>query len=127
MLERVGDGGREGGILLLPSFGTSLSSSELCFALAPSTAAQPGLPEEPREKLRCSGRSSHFKLVFLSMGFIFSKGDSLTQVSTEGSVKGTGADTQWEQEVGPSLPEERQDYAGLTRHYTGICTYNLVI
>lgn len=50
------------------------------------------------------------------MGFIFSEGGWLTQVSTEGSVQATGADAQWEQEVGPPLPEERQDYEGLTWH-----------
>lgn len=50
------------------------------------------------------------------MGFIFSEGGSLTQVSTEGSVQATGADAQWEQEVGPPLPQERQDYEGLTGH-----------
>lgn len=50
------------------------------------------------------------------MGFIFSEGGSLTQVSTEGSVQATGADAQWEQEVRPPLPEERQNYEGLTGH-----------
>lgn len=39
-------GGREGGVLLLPSFGVSLSSSELCCALVPTTTAQPGQPRE---------------------------------------------------------------------------------